>query len=322
MPSNVANLSRSVLWYHAPENKLFTGVAGQPASYAWNNTPAQPFGLWSYGVKDGTGDSVLEANSDGLRGLTRPDQALCGSTGDIGFCLDGTDQYGTRIGGFMQVDLDQKTASNSSISALYGSRIYHGSIQYVPVYSIEGINIAMGGQYFGDQWADMSIMHVYDPVSKTFHNQTATGDIPDGRADYCTAGAASTTDTYEIFYYGGFRGVVSDSATKYDTIHILTLPAFRWIKVSYPASSPRSSHTCNNFNNTARIISLGGTDASAPMDDLNSTAKTLMTRPDQRKQGLGVFDLTSLTWTDKFSPSAPRYVQSDPVAQYYAMAGK
>ena len=323
LPSNVANLSRSILWYHKSEGLLYTGVAGEVATFAWNNNPPQPFGLWSYKPSDGTWNSVVTPQSSTLQGLTRPNQALSGYADDAGFLLNGIDQFGARMGGFLQVDIAAKTLSNSSISADYGSRIDQGSMQFVPIYGAQGLMVAMGGHFFGDLWADMSIIHVYDIVSKTFHNQTATGDIPDGRADYCLSGAGSTASSYEIFYYGGSQGDIPEDAIQYDTIHILTLPAFHWIKVNYPPSSPRSSHTCSNFNNTAQIISLGGADPAGPhSDDGNITSKFIFTRPDPRKQGLGVFDLSSLTWTDKFSPNAPQYVQSDPVKQFYAQAGQ
>lgn len=321
MPTEAPDLSRGLLWYRKADGLLYTGVVGQPASFAWDDTPAQAFALWSYRPSDGSWNFVLSGLSSRMQPFRRPDQSLDGFADDVGFALNGVDQFGTRIDGLLEVDLGTKMLSNGSMSTGFGSRIYHGRMQFVPIYGKKGIMIPMGGQLIGDTWADMSIIHVYDILSKTFHNQTATGNIPTGRADYCVAGAASTNNTYEIFFYGGFQSTGNDSV-QFDTIHILSLPAFHWIQVNYPPSSPRSSHTCTTFHNTAQIISHGGTDPAASGRNFTQLSQTIFSTADPRKQGLGIFNLTSLTWKDSFDPNAPPYVQSDPIKQYYAQAGQ
>ena len=39
---------------------------------------------------------------------------------------------------------------------------------------------------------------LYDPATGTFFNQTASGNFPNGRIEFCATGANSTNGTYEM----------------------------------------------------------------------------------------------------------------------------
>ena len=153
------------------------------------------------------------------------------------------------------------------------------------------------------------------------------------RLDHCSAGISSTNQTFEIFIYGGYNNNrLGPQSTQYDDIHILTLPAFHWIRVPYKAQYPRMGHTCTPIGGS-QILVLGGSDASVD----NSTAhdpkdqgrdvywkqlQNAMATPDQRKLGIGIFELSTLAWREGFDAEAREYTQSDDVQQYYQQAGR
>jgi hypothetical protein len=67
---------------------------------------------------------------------------------------------------------------------------------------------------------------------------------------------------------------------------------------------PRSAHTCKTIGNR-QMISIGG--------DVNGN----WTFTDPWANGLGIFDMTTLTWGSNYDAKAAPYVPSKPVATYY-----
>ena len=63
--------------------------------------------------------------------------------------------------------------------------------------------------------------------------------------------------------HGGWTGTFGAPSIPFDTIHILTLPAFHWIQVSYTTTSPRTGLTCNAVG-ASQILTIGGSDPNAP----------------------------------------------------------
>lgn len=69
-------------------------------------------------------------------------------------------------------------------------------------------------------------------------------------------------------------------------------------------------------------MSIGGIDANpniyvnAFFDDIRKS--TFNTSVDPFAQGLGIFDMTTLTWADHYTANAPPYEQSDLVKKFYA----
>jgi len=106
------------------------------------------------------------------------------------------------------------------------------------------------------------------------------------------------------FLYGGAGPTTSDPASSDSrVVYILTLPAFRWIRTSqlFP---PRAAHTCQVVK--SQLLSYGGWD---PVGDDNV---------DLWKRGLQIFDMTKLTWSERFNTTADAYVQSRLVDNFYA----
>ncbi len=123
--------------------------------------------------------------------------------------------------------------------------------------------------------------------------------------------------------YAGFGGILGEAAIPYDDAHILTLPAFHWIKVdSISAKNPRYGHSCNAVGGS-QILSIGGVDANPTVaapgpDNLTAYESTLNTTTDPFTQGLAIFNMTALKFGSGYEANASSYIQSDPVVQYYA----
>ena len=109
------------------------------------------------------------------------------------------------------------------------------------------------------------------------------------------------------FVYGGWTGSFSATDnTDSQNVYILTLPAFRWIRVS-GSTAPRAGSSCQVVN--SQMISVGGWDP---------TGTSSYSNIDPWMYGIGVFDLMSLSWGNGFNSSARQYVRSDLVNAFYA----
>ena len=111
-------------------------------------------------------------------------------------------------------------------------------------------------------------------------------------------------------------------AVQYDTINILTLPAFHWISVPYNPQNPRHGLSCNAVGGS-QILTIGGVDSDAKVDFgtlYQVHESTFDSSPDPFAQGLAVFDMTTLAFSDHFTAGAPPYEQSDVVKQFYSQS--
>ena len=98
-----------------------------------------------------------------------------------------------------------------------------------------------------------------------------------------------------------------------DEVYVLSLPAFRWFKADYPAQHPRFRHSCNVVGNR-QMLSIGGQD---PTNIYNNTFTA-----DPFLQGLGIFDLTTMQWSDQYNADAEPYETPAVVKAWYAANGR
>ena len=119
--------------------------------------------------------------------------------------------------------------------------------------------------------------------------------------------------------YGGWGGSDGVQAEQYDTIDILTLPAFTWVSVEYNSQSPRYGHSCNAVGGS-QILTIGGADADPPQTSAtaNAYSQGAFNTPDPNAQGLAIFDMTSLTWSSQYTAGASPFEQSDLIKQIYS----
>jgi hypothetical protein len=80
-----------------------------------------------------------------------------------------------------------------------------GSAQFVPQFGEKGVIVMMGGIEPSASWdtkgplRPMSNITIFDPYNQNWYSQSATGDVPLARANFCLVGASSTNGTtYEM----------------------------------------------------------------------------------------------------------------------------
>ena len=109
---------------------------------------------------------------------------------------------------------------------------------------------------------------------------------------------------------------------QYDTINILTLPAFHWISIPYTPKSPRHGLSCNAVGGS-QILTIGGVDSNSRVTGGNIESiveSTFDSSPDPFVQGLAIFDMTAMAFSDQFIAGTPPYEQSEVVKQFYTQS--
>lgn len=339
-PSGVPNLDDGSLWYDAKNNVLLAGFSGASPRF---NTPSSNYalGLWQFaldGQGGGTWSAVSAATTELQDNFTRPYQGLSTWGGEAAFTIGGYVSSLTSpatanvssfkpVSGIVSYNMTTGTFTNSSAAGYnFNGTAERGVLHYVPSFGPEGIYVLLGGDASnlngytpGQSLRSFSQLTIYDPASGKFYNQTATGNIPESRIEFCATGINSTNQTYEIFMYAGWGSNLGSAALPFDEIYILTLPAFEWIKVQYSPAHPRHGHSCHTVGNRQMLV-IGGVDSLA--DTLSSTAITLdeatFATADQFTQGLAIFDMSALTWSSGYDANAAAYEQSTPVQTYYS----
>lgn len=98
------------------------------------------------------------------------------------------------------------TFTNSSAAGYnFNGTAERGVLHYVPSFGPEGIYVLLGGDTSrldsynaGQNLQSFANLTIFDPASGKFYNQTATGNIPEGRIEFCATGINSTNQTYEM----------------------------------------------------------------------------------------------------------------------------
>lgn len=123
--------------------------------------------------------------------------------------------------------------------------------------------------------------------------------------------------------YAGWGTHLGPAAIPYDTINILTLPAFHWISIPYNPENPRHALSCNAVGGS-QILTIGGVDSNAQVTGLTLIQEivesTFNSSPDPFAQGLAIFDMTTMAFSAQFTAGAPPYEQSDLVKQFYSQS--
>lgn len=91
--------------------------------------------------------------------------------------------------------------------------------------------------------------------------------------------------------YGG-RGA---NQKFFDDMYVLSLPSFTWTKL-YEGTSPRFGHSCH-LRNGRTLLTVGG------IVNFNLTRQDC----DWEYRGVGVMDISTLTWGSVFNPNPDPY---------------
>ncbi|OHW93407.1 kelch repeat protein [Colletotrichum incanum] len=319
------NMMRQAIFADNSSNSFY--IWGGFASYTADPPAAR---LWKF-VADGSGggswNTEFKPGNDFFTQLTRSQGGAYVSTPDSGFYFGGYSDAKSDpnpegpVPGFLQFNYtatDQAWTNHTEVPySTYGTLV-GASAHYVPSYGPHGLVMIFGGRSHvigsGQSnsnvgWLDFGKIHVMDPLTKKWYSQKTSGNAPGARMWHCTVGALSQNNTYEIFVFGGTNMANRET---YDEVHVLSLPGFVWKKADYTPSSPRDSMSCI-VAGQRQMVTFGGIDRMKWND--NST--NFFRDPDTFPQGVGVFDLTDLSWKDEYSADASNYDSPEAIKTWY-----
>ncbi|KAN0071311.1 hypothetical protein V8E54_010742 [Elaphomyces granulatus] len=220
--------------------------------------------------------------------------------------------------------LDELLSYNSGNQSWYnltlpGQHYTWGEAQYVPIYGARGVILFFGGFWPSDtsvssasSLATLDTILVYDIHTNRFFKQRASNPPP-GRAVFCSVAAgASNNESYEIFIYGGTQtwdAPISSQSLDDDlrSVYILTVPAFQWFQAPNQSPIRRGGHTCSIIGKR-QMLSIGGTYLEHG---------SLEVQDDPWPSSLGIFDMTTLNWTNTYDAAASAYERPSLVSQFY-----
>ncbi|CAL8578698.1 hypothetical protein XPA_004469 [Xanthoria parietina] len=326
------SLNAGVIW-PSTDNQTFFAFGGE-LSY-WNLAAEVPdVSCWQF-TADGNGGGswaiFKPVDQSIFYDLTRPGFASGATVDNTGFILGGRASYRSSpqfredvpIPGIVSFNISSTLWQNDTLPRnIEDMNAPQGMLTSADSFGTDGLLIQAGLTSDAYNPPPFNNITIYDPSEKTWHSQTATGEVPSGRSTACTVGVKGDNGTYEIFLYGGQNIIGLNgniSLTQYrenialDEIYVLSLPAFAWFKADYPAQHPRIGQTCHLVGKR-QMLSIGGRD---PTDVYNDT-----TSADPFLQGLGIFDLTNMQWSDGYNADAEPYETPAVVKAWYAANGR
>lgn len=326
-PSGVPNLVQGGLWVDEGSETLYTGFAG--SSSTLGDAAEQPQGLWSFKPgsddTDSTWTNLNDTTDTFFTTGKRPFGAPVASGNGTAFLLGGLDVFGkyhVPVSGLLSYNFSTKTVENTTVSASTDGFLQMGSMQYVPNFGSSGILVSAGGNHgyvkssgeWASNWQAFDTVQVLDIASGKWYDQVTTGNVPPFRMQYCMAGAASSNRTYEILVYAGWNNTLGEYSVSFDAAYVLSLPSFNWFKADYEAASPRHGLTCEHIGG-GQVLTVGGLDTS--QNDASNQYRGVFHTEDTFPQGLGVFDLSSLSFADSFEANRTTYDYADALSTYY-----
>jgi hypothetical protein len=105
------------------------------------------------------------------------------------------------------------------------------------------------------------------------------------------------------YIYGGYDPIKS---IMFDDVYVLSVPSFTWTKV-YSGNNPRFGHTCHRAGKR-QMLSVGGSlDAATYAVETSGNSFNLSRITCDRREGVAIFDLSTLEWVSMFDPYAADY---------------
>ncbi|KAL9126010.1 MAG: hypothetical protein Q9217_004874 [Psora testacea] len=276
---------------------------------------------------DGTWITNKSNDNTGFRTLTRPARMQSGRVQDTALFFGGYENARTSPGsanlgrelvyvpGIVSYNGTTGIWNNdTSLIAWDNTNSGWGFSMTVRLFGPRGLLIMTGVEYDAENGPQkMNNITIYDPISKSWKWQPATGTIPDGSLDGCSVGIQGDNGTFEIFIYGGQTRRIGKTAEQdtsniaLDRVAVLSLPGFVWFQADYQAAHPRIHHSCNVVGNR-QMLSIGGVD---------SRGFGRQSAPDYLPKGLAIFDLTEMKWKDSYNAGAPPYKSPQVVKTWY-----
>lgn len=281
---NVQQWTPGIANTYPPENSA--NVSNNLAYGAWTNAPSEKLGFWFSGLQAANGGYInLQPNLS-----TKADQP------------------NTTSRTFIKVDMSspQKALWQNLTWPTWLAPRSEGGLVWLP-YGQQGMLLAFGGidlpgdlstsginlnsTYKKQQTNDyMTNIGVYDIAQDAWAMQSTQEKIkPPQMAHFCTVTtSALDNSSHFVYVFGGYDGTYANFQA-YDSIWVLSVPAFQWTKLSDgDLSHGRARHFCA-LPNPTQMFSIGG--ASAQGSLLN---------PDF----FDVYDLNAQAWTHYYNHSS------------------
>ena len=218
-PSDFPILSVQSLWWDGEYSQSLYAFGG--GTSITETDTVDPLSVWMFLPEEKVWAERFGPDANIWQNLTR--SSRCGSvyTPNAGFCLGGySGPYSTDVDpppmdtplqGMIQFNFESLTWDNvSSTGASQQGFLVSSQMEYIPAYGKEGILVSMGGdapvsqdQYYpGSNQMPMSDITIYDIKSQQWYSQTATGDVPDGRSEFCSIIAhGGDNESWEMLVY-------------------------------------------------------------------------------------------------------------------------
>lgn len=266
-PSNIPSVSGGYTWSDNT-NKCFYQVGGEFP----NSVSLTTFSMWTYDVLLNQWNAT-ETNSPYSIQRVSYGAGTQVETQGLGFLFGGwinnkttSNWTGPPVAttGLLQFDMTSGALRNTSGPDNVGRA--EGQLVYLPI-SDSGVLVYFGG--IEDAYhngtvspANMSTIHIYDMASSKWYIQTATGNVPHSRRQFCADITwADDQSSYNVYLYGGFG---FDGTPAFDDVYILSMPSFTWIKAfptdgsdSKPATAGHGGCSANTINR-AQMLIIGG----------------------------------------------------------------
>ena len=330
-------LNGQSLWA-APDNSSFYSFGGDLSNCLSGSVQDFPVDLWRF---EGQAWNQVQDQSDPPK--VRPAGGSSAFSVESGYILGGFqgndfDAQGDLwpMPGLVSYNSSSNSWSNSSSTRIsdFGT-IVNGGMQSVANFGPEGLLVAMGGESGpvnapwveqGSNFAPFSNISIYDIATDNWYWQTATGatgpeDIPPNGTMFCITGVQSNQRTFEVFIYGGHDDNLfeadstapseseQEAQTIFNLVYVLSLPGFVWFKSNDTSAQSRTGHTCELIGNR-QMVSVGGINPALGLDGGLGNA-------DPWPQGLGIFDVVELEWTNAYNAMAEQYMPATPIQNWY-----
>ncbi|CBX91793.1 hypothetical protein IAQ61_000011 [Plenodomus lingam] len=306
-PKNVPSVSGGYIWADNT-NKCFYQFGGEYA-----DEPPTDFSMWTY-------DVLLDQwNSTATNGEKSPQRVSFGAGTQVedrgfGFYFGGwlnnnttPDWEGPSLATSGLMRFDFSTGELKNISGPDDSGRAEGHLTYLPV-SDAGILMYFGGiEDHHRNGSSTPEIHIYDLASSKWYTQTASGDVPLTRRQFCAdVSWPNDKSSFNIYMYGGYG---FGALAAFDDVYILSVPSFKWIKAFPEGNVPETAvgHggcTANVINGDQMIIMGGWFPTYDQCDAPDSQG--------QHNMVLGYNGGETKLW-DKFDPSLSGYVVPTPI---------
>lgn len=283
--------------------------------------------IWRF-VADGKGGGAwtkeIPDNLGAYNGFQLTELGAWTTAHNTGFWLGGSASGWTQnfrasnqnVPGMVSFNMTTKTFRNDTTPDVSEQgTILGGQAQYVPRFGPHGLIAVFGGtaqpvlEGGPTSYRDFRNLTFFDPVTKDWYWQMTTGTTPTPRENSCVFGAESVGGTYEIFVFGGQDTIAKSTA---EDLYVLTLPGFVWTKLDNPQGGARTDHVCV-VAGKRQMVTVGGIKRLGGGDSFRLA--------DPFPQGLGVFDMTELSWGTDFKADAAEYESPKVVQDWYDKNG-